>query len=55
MSFPLLFLFQPDRGLAPGPVGLRMLTTVHLLLGWTAQKRTRLVAEESASAPMSVV
>jgi hypothetical protein len=45
MSFPsLLFLFQPTGGLAPSPVALRMLIVVHLLLGWTAQKRTRLVA-----------
>jgi hypothetical protein len=56
MSFPsLLFFFQPTGGLAYRPVVLRMLITVHLLLGWTAQKRTRLVAEESASAPMPVV
>jgi hypothetical protein len=45
------FAFLSGRGLAPGPIGMGILTLVHSKLSvWAAQKRTRLVAMESASA-----
>ena len=50
------FSFLSGGGLALGPVGLGILTTVHSKLSvWTAQKRTRLVAIDSASARTSVL
>jgi hypothetical protein len=51
----LLLFIGPDGGLAPGPVMVRILITCSLLTGWAAQKRKRLVAMESASAPMPLI